>query len=83
MRFLVLDAQSLNVKERHVILPLVIETFIMQSIAFIIRNHKFVQRLFSVTLKDHTYLRVIFIALCADNNFKDLIQSICRYSGLS
>jgi hypothetical protein len=30
-----LYAQSLNAKERHVILPLMIATFIMQSIAFI------------------------------------------------
>ena len=35
MRFLFLDAQALNAKERHVILPLVIATFIMQSVAFI------------------------------------------------
>ena len=33
--FLLLDAQALNAKERHFILPLVIATFIMQSIAFI------------------------------------------------
>ena len=31
-----LYAQSLSGKERHVILPLVIATFIMQSVAFII-----------------------------------------------
>ena len=30
-----LYAKSLNVKERHVILPLMIATFIMQSVAFI------------------------------------------------
>ena len=35
MRFLVLYAQSVNAKERHVILPLMIATFIMQSVAFI------------------------------------------------
>ena len=35
MRFLFLDAQALNAKERHVILPLMIATFIMQFIAFI------------------------------------------------
>ena len=35
MRFLFLDVQALNAKERHVILPLVIATFIMQSVAFI------------------------------------------------
>ena len=35
MRFLFLDVQALNAKECHVILPLVIATFIMQSVAFI------------------------------------------------
>ena len=35
MRFLFLDAQTLNAKEHHVILPLMIATFIMQSVAFI------------------------------------------------
>ena len=35
MHFLLLDAQALNAKERHVILPLVIATFIMQSVTFI------------------------------------------------
>ena len=35
MRFLFLDAQALNAKERNVILPLMIATFIMQSVAFI------------------------------------------------
>ena len=34
--FYFLDVQALNVKERHFTLPLVIATFIMQSIAFII-----------------------------------------------
>ena len=35
MRFLVLDAQSLNAKEHHVTSPLMIATFIMQYVAFI------------------------------------------------
>ena len=63
MRFLFLDVQALNVKECHFILPLVIATFIMQSVAFILHHHKIVQRLFSLTIKDHTYLGAIFIAL--------------------
>ena len=36
MRLFFLYAQSLSAKEHHVILPVVIETFIMQSVAFII-----------------------------------------------
>ena len=35
MRFLFLDVQAFNAKERHFILPLVIATFIMQYVAFI------------------------------------------------
>ena len=30
MRFLILDVQTLNAKERHVVFPYVIATFIMQ-----------------------------------------------------
>ena len=37
-----LDAQNLNAKERHFILPLVIWTFIMQFVAFISPCHKIV-----------------------------------------
>ena len=45
-----LYAQPLNAKERHVILPLVMATFIMQSVSFILHHHKFVQRsIFSYT----------------------------------
>ena len=39
-----LYAQPLSAKERHVILPLMIATFIMQSDAFILCHHKFAQR---------------------------------------
>ena len=39
-----LYAQPLSAKERHVVLPLVMATFIMQSVAFILYHHKFVQR---------------------------------------
>ena len=35
IRFLFLDAQSLNAKQRHIILSLMIATFIMQHVAFI------------------------------------------------
>ena len=39
-----LYAQPLSAKELQVVLPLVIATFIMQSVAFILHHHKFVQR---------------------------------------
>ena len=35
MHFLILDVQTLNAKERHVVFPFVIATFIMQSVTFI------------------------------------------------
>ena len=45
-----LYAQSLSAKERHVILPLMIATFIMKSVTFILCHHKFVQHsIFSYT----------------------------------
>ena len=45
-----LYAQPLSAKERHVALPLVIATFIMQSVTFILHHHKFVQHsIFSYT----------------------------------
>ena len=63
MRFLFLDVQALNVKERHFILSLVIATFIMQSVAFISSPSQVRTKLISLTIKDHTYLGAIFIAL--------------------
>ena len=38
-----LYAQPLSAKERHVVLPLMILNFIMQSVAFILHHHKFIQ----------------------------------------
>ena len=68
MRFLFLDMQTLNVKERHFILPLVIATFIMQSVAFI-----------TPPSQDHTYLGAIFIAcFCTDDNLLEGSYSIHR-----
>ena len=48
-------------------------------------HHKFVQCLFSLTIKDQTYLGAIFIAFFAPMTtyLKDLTQSIGRYGGLS
>ena len=61
MHFLFLDAQSLNAKERHIILPLMIATFIMQSITFIALPSQVRTMLLSLTLKDQTHLGAIFI----------------------
>ena len=62
-----LDAQNLNAKERHIILPLVIGTFIMQSVAFITYiSHDRIQ-LISSTPINHTYLESNFYCLQHDN----------------
>ena len=53
---LYLDAQNLNVRERHAILPLMIETFIMQSVTFIPSISQARIKLIFSTLIDHTYL---------------------------
>ena len=85
MRFLLLDAQALNAKERHFILPLVLATFIMQSIAFISLPSQVRTMLISLTIKDHTYFRSNFYCFFAPMTtyLKDLIQSIGRYGGHS
>ena len=56
-----LDAQNLNAKERHFILPLVIENFIMQSVAFISSISQIRIELIFFTLKNHTYLESILL----------------------
>ena len=62
-----LDAQNLNAKERHFILPLVIWTFIMQSIAFITSiSHDRIKLIFSALIS-HTYLERNFYCLQHDN----------------
>ena len=80
-----LYAQSLTAKECHVILLLMIATFIMQSVVFILCHHKFVQRSISLILNDLILLEAILIALFAPMTtyLKDLTQSIGRYGGLS
>ena len=58
-----LDARNLNAKEHHFILPLVIWTFIMQSIAFISSISQACIKLIFFTLIDHTYLESDFYCL--------------------
>ena len=58
-----LDAQNLNAKERHFILPLAIGTFIMQSVAFIASISQDRIKLIFSTLIDHTYLESNFYCM--------------------
>ena len=78
MRFLFLNARALNAKEHHVILPLVIATFIMQSVAFISLPSQPRTTLISLTIKVQTYLEAIFIDFCTDDNLLEGSYSIHR-----
>src|SRR3989337_1602436 len=79
-----LDAQNLNAKEHHFILPLVIKNFIMQSVAFISSISQVRIKFIFFVLIDHTYLESNFLLLASMTTYlKDLIQSIGRYGGLS
>ena len=67
MRFYGLDAQNLNAKERHFILPLTIWTFIMLSVAFITSISQDRINLIFSTLISHTYLERNFYFTQHDN----------------
>ena len=61
MRLFCLHARSLSARERHVVLPLNMTTFIMQSVAFILCHPSSYNAQFSLTLNDLTLLEAIFI----------------------
>ena len=74
-----LHAQPLSAKERHVILPLVMATFIMQSVAFILHHHKFVQRsIFPYTKWSCTFRSNFYCTFCTDDNLLEGSCSIHR-----
>ena len=79
-----LDAQNLNAKERHFILPLVIWTFIMHSVAFyffhITRSYK---AYFLQTNQSYIFWEQFLLLAPMTTYLKDLTQSIGRYGGLS
>ena len=62
-----LDARNLNAKERHFILPVVIETFSMQSVAFITSISQDHIKLIFSTLISHTYLENNFYCMQHEN----------------
>jgi hypothetical protein len=68
MRFLFLDVQALNVKERHFILPLVIATLIMQSVAFISSPSQDCNKLTFPYNKRSYIFRNNFYCFCTDDN---------------
>ena len=79
-----LDAQNLNAKERHFILPLVIGTFIMQSVTFISSiSQDRIKIIFSHTNKSYIFREQFLLLAPMATYLKDLTQSIGRYGGLS
>ena len=79
-----LDVQNLNAKERHFILPLVIWTFIMQSVAFISSiSHDRIKLIFSHTNKSYIFKEQFLLPAPMTTYLRDLTQSIGRYGGLS
>ena len=79
-----LDTQNLNAKERHFILPLVIWTFIMQSVAFISSiSHDRIKLIFSHTNKSYIFRGQFLLLAPMTTYLRDLTQSIGRYGGLS
>ena len=72
-----LDAQNLNAKECHFILPLVIKTFVMQSVAFISSLSQVRIKLIFFALIDHAYLRSNFYCM-HDGNLLEGSYSIHR-----
>ena len=84
MRFLWLDTRNLNAKECHFILPLVIWTFIMQSVAFISSiSHDCIKLIFSYTNKSYIFREQFLLLAPMTTYLKDLTQSIGRYGKLS
>ena len=72
-----LDAQNLNAKERHFILPLVIWNFIMQSVAFISSiSHDRIKLIFSHTNKSYIFREQFLLLAPMTTYLEDLTQSI-------
>ena len=81
---LLLDAQNINAKECHFILPLVISTFIMQSVAFISSiSHDCIKLIFSHTNKSYIFREQFLLLAPMTTYLEDLTQSIGRDGGLS
>ena len=84
MRFLFLDVQALNAKERHFILPLVIATFIMRYVAFISSPSQVrTMLIFPYNKRSYIFRSNFYCFAPMTTYLKDLIQSIGRYGGLS
>src|SRR6266536_2314508 len=78
-----LYAQPLSSKERHVVLPLKLATFIMQPVAFILCHPSSYNTQFSLTLNDLTFRSNFYCLIAPMTTYlKNLAQSLVRYGGL-
>ena len=78
-----LYAQSLGARECHVVLPLKMTTFIMQSVAFILFHPSSYNAQFSLTLNDLTFRSNFYCLIAPMKTYlKNIIQSLVRYGGL-
>ena len=78
-----LDAQNLNSKERHFILPLVCGPLLCSPSLLLLPQQDRTKLIFSALIS-HTYLDSNFLLLAPMTTYlKDLTQSIGRYGGLS
>ena len=78
MRFLFLDAQTLNAKEAWRDIAPCDNNLYYAVCHFYSLHHKFVPRLLPLQLKINTYLEAIFIAFCTDDNLLEGSYSIHR-----
>ena len=78
-----LDAQNLNAKERHFILPLVIGTFIMQCHFYFFHITISYKAYFLHTNRSYIFREQFLLLATMTTYLKDHTQSIGRYGGLS
>ena len=75
-----LEVQTLNAKERHVVLPFVIATFIMQFVAFIsLPSEVRTTLIFPYNKRSYMLGAILLLFAPMTTYLNDLIQSIGRY----
>ena len=77
------DAQNLNAKERHFILPLVCGPLLRSPSLFLLPQQVRIKLIFSHTNKSYIFREQFLLLARMTNYLKDLTQSIGRYDGLS
>ena len=78
-----LDAQNLNAKERHFILPLVCGPLLCSPSLLLLPQQDRIKLIFSHTNKSYIFREQFLLLAPMTTYLKDLTQSIGRYGGLS